>query len=124
MFVTYLCLQAGSTYACEFCVRTYSRKDNLRRHIRTQHENGRKPCNACGHLCRDEVELKNNIMSRYLEEGFKCAECSKCYRTKAGLVNHVSESHSHNSKYLCSTCGQTFVYKSDYETHVAKESNI
>lgn len=83
----------SKTFSCKFpkCLKTYSNKFNLQRHI----------------------ELKHGKPKR-----FRCRQCGKYLSSKQNLKEHQNI-HSQISPYQCKepNCGMTFRQTSQYSNH-------
>ena len=83
---------SASSHMCEICNKSFSSKDNLKRHFK----------------CHD-AEYK-----------FKCHVCVSYFKTKEELETHSAKSHFGNN--LCVTCGKTFARKNALADHSLKHN--
>jgi len=81
--------------ACNECGQIFYHNGNLKRHIKTVHENKADyPCEICGRHFKASQSLKIHIKT--IHEGrrdFPCAHCGKELGTRSGLRIHVKHSH-------------------------------
>ena len=86
------------------CEHKFQQSCSLRRHVRHKHKNVGYGCVLYG------KKLSHN-----------CHICNKNYKTKHGLATHIRQ-HENNYRYTCYMSGRQFSYKTELDTHVAKES--
>ncbi|BHF66995.1 hypothetical protein SprV_0301001800 [Sparganum proliferum] len=86
-------------FACETCGATFPLKASLQKHIRLIHKNPRKRCEVCGEGFSCERDLRKHLdgVHRGLQM-FTCVTCSKTFRRKQSLMEHVARSHNQISK--------------------------
>ena len=96
-------------YNCETCMKSYSRKDALKRHINVKHGSSSR---------------------------FKCGDCLKVFTRKENLRRHIKNTHSKRddddvasigdvdptphriiNHSVCDECGKTFANEEDLQTH-------
>lgn len=82
-----------SPHRCEFCQKTFTRKEHLTNHLR-QHT-GETPhcCNICSKPFTRKEHLVNHMRSHTGERPFACNECGKSFPLKGNLLFHQ---RSHN----------------------------
>ena len=74
-------LDNTNTYDCDFCDKTFSRPENVTRHIRTVHE-GKKP--------------------------FKCEDCGRNFTEKRNLEHHNESYHAPRNLKVVTMCFEFF----------------
>ena len=80
-------------------------------------------------LCKDfsyekPTELNEHVASVHDgEDPFKCNECSKTFKCQSGLKNHKKAIHE-GRKFMCQTCGKSYVGKWGLQTHIGMEIQI
>jgi len=131
-------------YKCDFCEKSYNRKDTLdshlathsdlkeyicsvcgkqfgRRHIRDTHERrhrGEKKhgCTYCNKRFMSGQQLKNHIRVHTGEKPFSCEHCGRMFAVKHQLVTHL-RIHTGERPYGCSKCDQKFKHLSTRRNH-------
>ena len=84
-------------YLCKVCYRSFTRKDNLSRH-----------------------------MLNYSKKGFQCSHCSKCYSQQGKLKVHTVRHHidvkpiSSKKSLVCAYCSKMFGWSFDFKHHKKK----
>ena len=87
--------------SCPFCPKTFTRKDNLKTHIKKKHA---ERSNAKEHRCENCQKTFSYEMAYQLHRGhcgkekakpFKCtfANCGKCFSRKSTLEHHQQHTH-------------------------------
>ena len=85
---------ASPSYQCAICETQFTRKDNLKRHLRV-------------HLDTPQHH---------------CMSCNQYFSSNESLMKHDSEKHSSN--HLCATCGKTFKTNHTMKRHAAMQHGI
>ena len=126
------------TYECDFCDKTFSRPDNVSRHIKAVHE-GKKPfpCEECDKTFAEKRSLNHHMLSfheekmplsqlKSLKESMsnrKWLSCDYCEFTTVKSYNlkiHIKAVHDGNKPYECETCEETFARKDTLLKHYAR----
>ena len=69
---------------------------------------------------RSQEERGDRNQTSQVEEEFKCEDCQKICKSKAGLVSHSRTKHNISSQkvtFKCNLCSQIFQFKSNLTTH-------
>lgn len=82
---------------CSYCSKTFSRTDDLVRHIRTHTNERPYACNVCQKTFKQSSELKEHMQSHTKATIFKCTHCTRKFTSRMGLYNH-SKSHVNGAK--------------------------
>jgi len=82
--------------SCELCSRSFTRRSDLRRHMRSTHERLRP---------------------------FKCPECDLKFKLKWHFENHVEVVHRRIYRHLCTFCGTGFGSNSNLHAHIRAAHN-
>jgi KRAB domain-containing zinc finger protein len=126
----------GQQFKCNLCKKLYTRKDNLKVHMKIQHKIGTKKdalqCADCGttfskksHLCRHEsigsktceicatrfCTLKQvQEHKRKLHSNFTCIHCAQCFEDNANLMRHNQNAINEDGilKNKCKICDARF----------------
>ncbi|XP_061399963.1 zinc finger and SCAN domain-containing protein 2-like [Musca vetustissima] len=94
-------------FACNLCERSYGRRDDLGRHMKTKHINPKE---------KTPKAIKDTTP-------FLCAECGKSFSSKKMLNSHLRV-HTGDRPYPCDICDKTFKRVKDVKTHRLIHSNI
>ena len=83
---------------CPFCSKSYSRNDDLKKHIKQQHPQPaptstppRFSCDKCGKDFCYETAFNLHCKHCGLDKPFQCTTCGKCFAKKATLEKHIQE---------------------------------
>ena len=83
------------------CKVKFSKKSDMKKHIRNVHNNEKSLCVQCGDSFKD---LNYHIRSFHDNIQHPCNICSKSYTTKQGLSFHLKHSHGDVKKEVCHIC--------------------
>lgn len=79
---------------CDFCNKIYSKRSNLRAHVKNYHgEVSLIHCNICQKEFKEKSNLKRHILEKH--EGIKhqCDLCKKSFTSKYYVKNHKKTAH-------------------------------
>ena len=118
-------------FACQQCVYTTSKKENLEQHIRSQHEKIKKICETCGNSFSDKPTLNRHVKKFHgeLAQGtkrkatepllipskkicvqgskeMKCGLCMKEFKEAKNLNKHIRNVHGEKT-LKCENCSYT-----------------
>ena len=99
------------------CKKTYSRRDNLLRHMRSHEENAGPGCDHCQKTFRDATELRHHVSAVHTGIKFQCLTCEKCFKFKSSLQNHV-RLHNDKAAHKCDFCGKCYNSLDLFDAHV------
>lgn len=83
-------MKKAKRFKCESCGSAFSMRSNLRRHVKTVHEDRR---------------------------GWRCDICGAAFGLKQNLCTHVRVKHEKLRPFTCDACGGTFGYKQVLQNH-------
>ena len=97
-------------HRCEHCGKSFSRKQDLRRHLHTH--TGYKPykCEHCGKCFSQSCSLKRHLWTHSVDKPYKCEHCGKCFVQSCTLQTHL-QTHSKDKPFKCEFCGNCFRQK-------------
>ena len=117
---------------CDSCGKIFSRKEHLKRHVKTVHEGikiraspGVKKeqqdhiCHHCGKNFARPESLKTHIYT--IHEGhrdFKCEKCFKTFTQAPALKKHIQVVHEGIKNHTCEACGTSFAQRGDLKKHI------
>ncbi|XP_068157058.1 zinc finger protein 780B-like [Drosophila tropicalis] len=111
-------LHKGVRFQCTHCPNSYSRKDNLAKHIGTHKFS--HVCQHCTKGFRGTYELNNHIRIRHTgERPFKCRNCSKTFATMEYLSKHIRV-HTGERPFKCPHCPKAYTLSSSLSGHIPK----
>ena len=110
-------------FSCSICNKAFSDMSNMLNHKKQVHEGTRRyQCTVCSQSFKRPGHLKQH-MSRHSDvKPFRCehAGCTKAYKTKAALSDHVKRVHEMKRDYRCMVCGDAFYASYQLTSHYAK----
>ena len=120
---------------CELCSQTFSRPDNLKRHMRNIHTVSTSTGYTC-HKCGKEIKRHDNLVHHEVQccgsgevvepkrTRHDCTVCSKSYYRKQDLKRHMSVVHTEvKNLFGCTTCNFTTPYKIVLKRHCHENHN-
>ena len=66
-------------YQCKVCGETYSRKNDLSKHMQTHSEEKNKHCRFWGKIFTTALNLTKHMLRHTGEITYKCSECNKMF---------------------------------------------
>ena len=102
-------------YHCQYCRYTTDRKNNLKRHVITMHENSPKILECCGIFFTNKASLRDHVIQCH-KHGYDCRICGRNFCRKALLKRHVTV-HSGQKDFTCALCGYATSHKSNLDRH-------
>ena len=120
---------------CKSCVKTFTSKWLLTRHVEQVHEKRKKYiCDNCSEnfkskflLTKHTKNIKEDITGTKICEikelpfgKEKCTFCDKGYKNKYFLTKHIEEAHEQNKHNNCKNCGEKFKSKFLLKKHIEK----
>lgn len=107
-------------YKCVYCVRQYSTKIGLLRHLRAHHKNQFLfHCDFCPFSSNNQNELQLHTRNHIIIPKYKCEFCDETLYTKFQKVNHKKERHT-NAMRTCKPCGKRFNSARNLCAHTVK----
>jgi len=103
-------------FSCDFCGKTFARKDSYDSHI-TQH-NAVKPfmCQHCGKTFGRRHTRDVHERSHIGDRRYTCAYCPKKFMSGQQKIAH-ERVHTGEKPYQCTNCGKTFAQQHQLVTH-------
>ncbi|CCD68954.2 Putative zinc finger protein F56D1.1 [Caenorhabditis elegans] len=101
-------------FSCEICLKTFTLRDNLRKHVRVYHsENSQKVVKSTGPKHQEQYKC-----DRKSKDGDETT-CGKTFRTEQALHDHFNV-HDGIKPYSCHTCNQKFHARDRFAVHLSK----
>ena len=138
--------EGEKSFACKFCLKSFSRKNHLKDHYRThtgekpynctvcsksfahisnrdQHfriHTGEKPfeCKLCSMSFGRMNTLKNHVRIHTGEKPYDCPVCSKSFARREPLNKHITRNHADEKPFNCNFCSMAFKQNDTLKEHV------
>ena len=107
---------------CATCGKYYAKKDSLRFHVKSQHEEHKFKCPDCPKTFPFNHAYVTHLRQHSDERPFPCPldDCDATFSSQKGLNQHA-EKHS-GIEYKCEICGKVFGAKNDPDNTQARSS--
>lgn len=101
---------------CDTCARAFCAKTTYRNSKNHGPQCDRRVlCPVCNLMV---IKLARHMISHSIEKSLACDHCSKTYRVREALLQHLQTVHT-DVMYSCLDCDKQFLIKSDLERHFA-----
>ncbi|XP_046393914.1 oocyte zinc finger protein XlCOF6.1-like [Ischnura elegans] len=108
-------------HKCEVCKRLFSRKTNLREHMKRHSVAKRAKCHHCCRAFRTNSDLAKHVNVHTREKLYICDACGKEFLRKGGVRRHIHAFHllPRRRKWttVCLACGQDYFFPSRLKIH-------
>lgn len=109
-----------STFICDYCMKTYSSRPQLKNHILWIHMDVRPhQCQWCGKRFYTSARLAEHTIVHTRERNFGCDICGARLVSKMAAVYHRRR-HTGEKPYACEDCGDTFISSSRRSEHAKR----
>lgn len=102
-------------FTCPQCQYVTDRKNNLKRHFVTMHQECGKILECCNTSFGSKAGLRDHVCM-FHHSGYSCRICGRNFCRKALLKRHLSV-HSGQKDYRCALCSYATSHKSNLERH-------
>ncbi|CAH1781580.1 unnamed protein product [Owenia fusiformis] len=102
-------------FNCPNCRYVTDRKNNLKRHLVTMHQDCDKQLECCGIVFRNKASLRDHVVI-FHSNGYTCRYCGRTFCRKALLKRHLTV-HSGQKDFNCDKCEYATSHKSNLERH-------
>uniref|UniRef100_A0A803J2D3 C2H2-type domain-containing protein n=1 Tax=Xenopus tropicalis TaxID=8364 RepID=A0A803J2D3_XENTR len=103
-------------FTCSECGKSYTRRYNLKVHLKSHTEGKTFSCSECGEGFADHTDLVTHRRLHITQKPFPCKECGKCFTNCTNLRAH-NKTHTGEKPYSCTECGKTFRDRSHLNIH-------
>ena len=114
------------TFFCDICHSYYCNQKALQNHKEMAHSNVNQNLTDSFH----DEEIQNDFEAKISEncdanieeivETYNCNKCSKTFKQKRNLNDHLRKFHKKGLKYRCEICGKSFVKRFNLKDHIDK----
>lgn len=131
MFIVSVIVRSKLRYICEFCPKKFQTKASVKQHVKQCH---REHIKVAGLISGKKIKENENLemhldIFRSEERNEKaeseeeiqcvpCKYCSKSFKTKASIYQHVRHCHSDSIKIACHVCGKGFKTNQNLKLHL------
>ena len=102
-------------FGCPQCRYITDRKNNLKRHVATMHQDCDKVLECCGVVFKNKASLRDHVLI-FHSNGYMCRFCGRNFCRKALLKRHLTV-HSGQKDFSCDLCDYATSHKSNLERH-------
>ena len=106
------------SFKCAKCTKSFNSQYDLDKHV-TTHPN--TVCEICNFDCKSRTKLEGHRKRKHSQcpnVDFHCEGCSKTYKSKGCLKEHMVGAHGHPGNFNCDTCGKQFWLKVRLDMHM------
>ena len=114
-----ICFMMNSKFYCEFCSRSYSEKQNLKRHQISIHEEKRFDCSICNKMFTRKSKLNNHVCVETSDENL-CLNCKKTFFNIYNLKRHLKKCLKSTSIDQCTK--STFIDRDSLEEKIVQQT--
>ncbi|XP_053675976.1 zinc finger protein 454-like [Anopheles nili] len=121
---THLATHHPQKHACEVCLTTFHDEASLEWHRNshiseeTPHPRARYVCDVCQKQCASSSQLHLHRKIHLQQKPYLCSfGCGKSFASSGNRQKHVARVHTHERKYRCVFCAESFMYARQLELH-------
>ena len=108
--------QEKRLFTCSLCPYRTDRRNNLKRHTATMHEQSAAILECCGTRFANKAALRHHTAA-YHRHGYICTICGRVFCRRALLRRHHAV-HSGFKEFTCALCDYATSHKSNLERHM------
>ena len=124
--------ESKSVFNCTFCIKSFSRKSQLRKHqmklhsvIEVEKQDFSKTkiyeCKECKAVFKTQSKLNQHTRVHTGEKTLKCDKCDKSFSRRTNLQLHL-RTHTGEKPHACARCGRCFSDVSAFRRHCRTHS--
>ena len=112
-----------SKFGCSSCIKTFTRKNDLLRHMMLHTGERRFSCTFCANKFISSGDLHKHVRIHTGEKPYACqfSKCSKAFTQKGDLNKHM-KIHLDQKKYQCQQCNYRCIQGNDLRNHMLVHS--
>ncbi|VVC27312.1 Hypothetical protein CINCED_3A013097 [Cinara cedri] len=107
-------------FACTVCSRSFTRQDNLNRHL-NNHSNLSFSCTVCSRSFTRQDNL-NRHLNNHKNIPFSCTVCSRSFTRQDNLNRHLN--NHNNLTFSCTVCSRSFTRQDNLKRHMNDHNNL
>ena len=108
---------------CPFCIKSFSKRSQLTKHIRTHTGETPHKCRYCGTGFANPSNLTRHIRTHTGEKPYQCPICKKAFGNSSNMKEHL-KTHSKISLYKCKYCRKKFSLFLNYRMHLKSHNKF
>ncbi|XP_071445624.1 zinc finger protein 227-like [Hetaerina americana] len=105
------------TYKCAICLRAFSVKGKLKRHMLVHTDERPFKCEICSKGFNHRQHLEGHMLTHTGERPHKCPVCQKGFTLKQHLKDHT-RIHAGEKSHKCEVCSKGFTMKQQLTEHM------
>ena len=108
--------QTENPFVCRICLKTFTRKNNLKQHMAGHSDSRPFECTECDRRFAKKANLKSHMLTHSGEKPHLCPTCNIGFSRKSNLTKHILI-HQRKKQFLCTECGRDFTQKKNLAIH-------
>jgi len=108
-------------FKCFYCSKVFSTSQMLRNHVLSIHEGVRYKCKICSKVLKCQSAYKAHLKSFHLpstHSKFSCTRCTFKTDNSYHIRNHMMDTHSWSTVFICDICKKTLRHSSAFCKHL------
>lgn len=108
-------------YKCDECAAAYYSKDGLKKHLKRHIRGIPLKCNKCTDVCETRADLQKHMQTHVGQKAFKCNQCEQSFVYKSNFDTHLEKSHAiEKQQHICQHCGTECATRKTLQNHEQK----